>query len=295
MLKRLMPLFEQYASPETVQAVRVQMEALANAVSEEARQRDDDSLREGIRPPEKSEDREKALRDQIDRARTSEERDRLYLQMARLFSENEDDARVREFVAKIEDTELRNNARAFFDAILTIRAVDKKNADRVIELVRTGELTHLQKAWALAQAAKLLIKTDREKALTLLDEATASARRIDGSDPDRPRALLALANVLLVADREKSWDAVYDAIKAANSAEGFTGEDGILRVSLRTKSMASVRSSSAPDFNLAGIFTELARDDYGRTVDLARGFQREAPRASATIAIARSVLEEKKK
>jgi hypothetical protein len=295
MLKRLMPLFEQYASPESVQAVRAHMDALANAVSEEARQRDDDSLREGIRPPEKSEDREKVLRDQLERAKTAEDRDRLNLQLARLYSEKDDVQEVREFVEKIEDTELRKNARAFFDAILTLRAVDNKNADRVVELVRTGELTHLQKAWALAQAAKLLLKSDREKALTLLDEATASARRIDGADPDRPRALMALANVMFIADREKSWDAVYDAIKAANSAEGFTGEDGILRISLRTKSMASTRTSSAPDFNVAGIFTELARDDYGRTVELARGFQREAPRASATIAIARAVLEEKKK
>jgi hypothetical protein len=46
---------------------------------------------------------------------------------------------------------------------------------------------------------------------------------------------------------------------------------------------------------MAGIFTELARDDYNRAVELARGFEREAPRASAVIAIARAVLEEKPK
>ena len=110
-----------------------------------------------------------------------------------------------------------------------------------------------------------------------------------------PRALMAVANALRVSEREKSWDATYDAIKAANSAEGFSGEDGLLRISLITKAMASVRMSSAEDFNVSGIFGELAKEDYNRAVDLARGFDREAPRASAVVAIARSVLEEKKK
>ena len=99
---------------------------------------------------------------------------------------------------------------------------------------------------------------------------------------------------MLLIDRAKAWDAAYDAIKAANSAEGFTGEDGVLRVSLQTKGMSSIRSSSVQDFDVAGIFGELARDDYNRTVELARSFEREAPRASATIAIARTVLDDKK-
>jgi hypothetical protein len=48
-----------------------------------------------------------------------------------------------------------------------------------------------------------------------------------------------------------------------------------------------------PDFDLEGIFRSLSNYDYD--VELARGFQGEAPRANAVIAIARSVLDEKKK
>jgi hypothetical protein len=59
--------------------------------------------------------------------------------------------------------------------------------------------------------------------------------------------------------------------------------------------IASVHSSSAQDFDVTGIFGELAKDDYNRTVELARGFEREAPRASAVIAIAKAVLENKDK
>ena len=294
MLKRLLPLFEQYAPKETTDAVRAETEALASGLPESLRQQDDDPMRLGIRPPQSTEDREKALLDRIDRAKTSDERDRLYIQLARLYTES-GDARARDYVAKIEDTDLRNQARAYIDGTMMLRAVDKKEIDRILELARNGELTHVQKAWALTQAAKLIGKTDQDRALLLLDAATTEARRIDASDPDRPRALIAVASAFLIIDRPKAWDALFDAAKGANSAETFTGEDGVMRVSLVTKGTSSIRSSSTRDFDIAPIFGELAHDDYGRAVELARLFEREAPRAGATIAIARAVLEEKKK
>jgi hypothetical protein len=294
MLKRLGPLFDQYAPRELADAIRAQAEALAQAVPEDARRReDDDTVREGIRPPQSSEDREKALLDRIDRAKTSEERDGLYLQLARLYVEN-GDVKARDIIAKLEDTDLRNKARGFVDATLVMRAVGKKDVDMILELVRTGELTHPQKSWGLIQAARLLSKTDRDKSMAVIEDATAEARRIEELDPDRARALMNVSNALLALDRAKAWDMVYEAIKAANSAEAFTGEDGAIVLALQTKQMSSIRSSSVAEFNVGGIFADLANEDYNRTVELARGFQREAPRASATIAIARSVLEEKK-
>jgi hypothetical protein len=50
-----------------------------------------------------------------------------------------------------------------------------------------------------------------------------------------------------------------------------------------------------PEFDLDGLFRDLATQDYDRAVELARGFQGEGPRAVATIAIARAILEPKKK
>ena len=100
------------------------------------------------------------------------------------------------------------------------------------------------------------------------DDATAEARRIDASDPDRPRALIAVASAYLIIDRPKAWDALFDAAKGANSAETFTGEDGVIRVSLITKGTSSIRSSSTRDFDIAPIFGELAHDDYNRAVEL---------------------------
>jgi hypothetical protein len=294
-IKRLLPLFEQYTNSETTEALRGQMQALASMVPEGQRDREDDNaLREGLKPPDKVEDREKALLDRIDRAKTSDERDALFIQLARLYSDNAD-MRARETADKVEDLELRKKVRPFIDATLVLRLIDKKDADKVLEIVHTGELTRPHKAWALTQAAKLLVKTDRDRAFTILEEADAEARRIDASDPDRPRAMMAIANIYFLGDKSKAWDTTYDAVKAANGAETFTGEDGLIRLALQTKTMSTIRSSTVGDFDVAGIFTELAKEDYNRTVELARSFEREAPRANAVIAIARTVLDDKKK
>ncbi|MGQ0761707.1 MAG: hypothetical protein ACT4OT_06775 [Acidobacteriota bacterium] len=294
MLKRLMPLFERYAARDTTEAVRAQMQALGGSVPEEARQRDDDTLREGIRPNEKGEDREKSLLDRLERAKTAEERDQLYLQLARLYTDN-GDLRAREYVEKVSDMEVRNQARPFMDAMLMLRAIEKKEPDRIQEMVRIGDLPHIQKAWALTQAAKLIHKNDLEKAVALLEQADLEARRIETSDADRPRAFMAIANTYLLVDRRRAWDQVSDATKAANSAPTFSGEDGVLRLSLLTKGMSSIRTASAREFDVAPVFSDLANEDYARAIELARLFEKQAPRASATIAIAKAVLEEKKK
>ena len=95
-------------------------------------------------------------------------------------------------------------------------------------------------------------------------------------------------------DAKRVWDATFDAVKAANSAEGFSGEDGEFVLKFQSKSSSSVHNSDIPEFDLEGIFRDLADQDYDRAVELARGFQGEGPRAVATIAIARAVLEPKK-
>ena len=99
-------------------------------------------------------------------------------------------------------------------------------------------------------------------------------------------ALIAVANALTLVDAPRVWDATFDAVKAANSAEGFTGEDGELVLRFQSKGHASIRNKYVAEFDLDGIFRDLAVQDYDRAVELARGFQAEGPRAVATIAIA---------
>jgi hypothetical protein len=148
--------------------------------------------------------------------------------------------------------------------------------------------------WILTQAAQLLAKADRLRATSLVDAAAAEARRIDGGDLNRPRGLFAIANALRVVDPARVSEAVLEAVKAANSTDGFTGEGGMVTQTMNTKGMIRVSPQPVPEFDVAVVFGALANEDYEGAVQLARGFQAEAPRANATIAIARSVLNDKR-
>jgi len=294
-IKRLLPFFEQSAPPAMVESLRGHMSALSTIISDGARKYDQDSLNEGMRVAEKpAADREQTLLDRLDRAKTSADRDSIYIQLAHLLSRT-GDLRAREFASKIEDTEVRKQVQAFMDGMLAVYFVEKKQPDQALELVHKGDLTQIIKTWVLTQSAKILAKTDKDKALAVVEEAANEARRIDVSDANLPRALVGVANALKVIEPGRVWDATFDAVKAANSAEGFTGEDGELVLTFQSKGGSSAWSSDAPDFDLEGIFKDLAVQDYDRAVELARGFQGEGPRAVATIAIARAILDPKKK
>ena len=148
--------------------------------------------------------------------------------------------------------------------------------------------------WALTSAAKFVIASERSRATDLLDEALAESRRISASDPDRARALTAVAVGLAEVDRVRAWEVLSEVVKAANGAETYTGEDSRIASVLRTKMMVVVSQSTAEDFDLLAVFRHLARADLLRAIQLAKTFTGESPRAVATLAMARTVLEKRR-
>jgi hypothetical protein len=295
-IRRLLPLFEQYAPKATADQLRGEMASLGQGTQRSARDEDDDDglPQRGLAPEQNPADREKALLDRIDRARTPAERNAIYLQLATI-NANKGDLRARDFVEKIDDSEMRDKVRPYIDMTLALNVVEKKDTEKTLNIARTGELSHIQRVWVLTQAVKTMPKTDREKALEIVAEAAAEARRIEPSDADRPRALIAVANALMSLDAPRGWEALPEIAKAANSAQDFTGEDGRLMIRLQTPSMTSIRTSTVDDFNLTGLFRTLTQENYTEAVQLARNFEREAPRATAVISIARTILSEKQK
>lgn len=291
-LKRLFPFFEQGAPPEMVESLRANLNALNALVPEGTRRRDDEWINRGVKPDKPAEDREQAILDRIDRAKSSADRDLLYIQLA-FMATGKGQMKARDFAGKIDDSELRKQLLAYIDPTLAKHFVKQKETDQALEMVHKGELTHIQKVWVLGECARILARTDQQKASELVDAAANEARRIDVSDPALPQGLIAVANALKVVDPSRVWDATFDAVKAANSAEKFTGEDGSMILKFQSKGQSSVHTSTVAEFDLDGIFRDLANQDYDRAVELARGFQAEGPRAVATIAIARAVLEPK--
>lgn len=71
----------------------------------------------------------------------------------------------------------------------------------------------------------------------------------------------------------------------------FVGK--FLLSALQAPQMVVATSATAEDFDLLSVFRVLSRADLLRAIQTAKGFTGEAPRAAATLAIARSVLEKR--
>ncbi|HWF88945.1 MAG TPA: hypothetical protein VN659_08925, partial [Pyrinomonadaceae bacterium] len=291
-IKRLLPLFDQYAA-DLAPGLRTQMTALASYVPAQMQQGENRAVNVGIQPDSEEGDPLQRMQDRLDHAKTSEERDAIYADYAVALSQD-GDPRAKDLVDKIDNTDLRKNVKAYTDFQLVQLAVRNKDVTEITRLVKSGELTSIQKVWALTSAARFVAAAERSRATDLLDEALAESRRISGSDPDRARALTAVAVGLADIDRVRAWEVLNEVVKAANGAETYTGEDSRISSRLQTKMMVVMTNATAEDFDLLSVFRHLARADLLRAIQLAKTFTGEAPRAVATLAIARTVLETKK-
>jgi len=291
-IKRLLPIFEQY-NPEFAAGLRTQMTALASYVPPGFQQGDNRAVTVGILPESAEGDPYQRMQERLDRAKTSEDRDAIYADYAVALI-GKGDPRGRDLVDKIENTDLRKSVKAYTDFEIAQLAIRNKDVNDLMRVIKSGELTSVQKVWALTSGAKLVVAEERSRATDMLDEALAEARRISGSDPDRARALTSVAVGFAEIDRVRAWEILAEVVKAANGAEDYTGEDSRVSSQLETKFMVLVSNSTAEDFDLLSVFRHLARADLLRAIQLAKTFNGEAPRAVATLAIARTVLEKRK-
>jgi hypothetical protein len=290
---RLLPFIEQNA-PERAADLRARLAALTPDVPAEERADMDRDLMRGLTSEAERADPVQDALDRLPRAQTPEQRDQIYMNAA-LSAQRNNDQRAREFIDKISDPELRRQLRAFVDFAALNNAVQKKDAGEALRLAQSGDITPVQRAWGLSEAARLLLADDRPRAIEALEAAAVAARRIGGDDPDRARSLVAIATQFYKVDRNRAWELMAEAVKAANAAPDFTGSDAGLAVRVQAKGSRSTLNFGAPSLDLNGVFTTLAQDDMQRAIELARAFTGEAPRANATLAVARAVLAEKPK
>lgn len=285
---RMLPVFEQHAA-HLVEPLRARQIALASESEEQLPEEPDMPGGPGGAPGGAERDPIAAALERARTAKTNEQRDAAYAQAA-LAAITKGDDRVGDFLNSIGDLTLRRDVRAHADFAAANRAVEARDVDRVLHAVRNGEIPNVQKVWALTAAAKLAAKDDKERAVSVLEEALAAARRIDLNDADRPRSIFAVATAFVDVDPSRVREYAAEAVQSANKAEGFTGEDGTLRVVLRMRGMVLANSQSAPGFDVAGVFAHLAQTDMEEATILAKNFEGEAPRATALLTVARTVL-----
>jgi hypothetical protein len=292
-IARLLPLFEQYAA-DKAPLLRTQLAALTPDAPESWRTGRESMLTEGLRPAnDAGRDPVQDALDRLNRATTPEARDEAYLAAAFAAQRKNDLSRARDLADKISDTEARRQLRAYLDFVGVMRASEKKDATELLRLAGEGDLTQMQRVYAYTQAARLLQKSDRARALETLDAAAQAARRIDAADPDRARAMLSVLTEIYELDHSRAWEQLPDLVKIVNALDDFSGEDGRLVGQFRAKGWGSINSTTSDSFDLSGIFSKLAREDMDRAVEFARSFNGESPRAVAMLSVARAILEKK--
>ncbi len=288
-IKRLLPLFDQYA-PDTASALRAQLAALMADPLKRAQGDDSSLLVNGLRPDETGRHVLEKMQDRLDHAKTSRERDSIYADAAVTLA-NQGDPHAQDVADRIDDSDRRTQVRQYVDFEFVQLAIRKKEALEVARLAKGGQLTHTQRAWAYTQAARLLMNSQRPRALEFLEEAADEVRRVEGDGPDRTLLLIGIATQFATADGVRAWEVIREVVKAANSTEKFTGENVQLTFPMATKSGVKFTSIGGKDFGLFEVLRSLTKEDLYRSVDLARSFKHDAPRAAATLAIARAVLE----
>lgn len=292
-IARLLPLYDRHA-PALSAELRAQASALAPDAPEHFRSGQNPELTRGLVPAEEMPDEGREAMERGDRAADPAERDFSYARAA-LEAAHKGDPAARDILDKIQDAETRKGARAYVDFTLVSNLLKKGDAQEALRLARAGELSTIQRAWALTEIAGVMRKSDAKNAAEVLDEAAAEARRIGGGDADRARALFGVATQMYELDRNRAWELAGEAVKAANSAANFTGGDAQIASRFTTPHGSTTTNFDVESFNVQNIFGRLAGEDLYRAIELAKNFTGEAPRATATLSIVRSVLDKKQK
>ena len=299
-IARMLPLFEK-AGNDQAPALRARLAMLVNDVPERMRNMDDSLYTRGIVPEDPNRDRVQDALARLSRAKTADERDRVYYQAA-MAAADKDLERARQLADKIEEPELRKQLYAYLSFDAMRNAIQAKQPDEALRLSRSSEITNIQRAWGLTEIGRLFATADKDRpmdkdrAIEVLELASAEARRIDQGSPDRVRMLVAIVTQFQKVDSARAWEMMSELIKSANALSGFSGEDGEMTQRVEFKGGGAMTNNfNVESFDLTGLFTALAKEDFDRAADLPKGFTGESPRAVAMLAVARTVLDKKAK
>lgn len=288
---RLLPLFQQFA-PDLAASINAQLAALGPEAGRAAANAGDRLVNRGISGDGRVDNLDDVLKDRLERAKSTDERDRAYA-FAAMRAADEGDSRARELVEKIEDLDTRDGVRSFVDYNYIRSLIGKKRVDEALVLTRKVNLPHTLRAHFLTQIAALMGTTDRERTRELLDESLTEARRIEAGTAERAYCLIALVTQFSKLDQNRAWELLSEAVKAANAVTNFTGEDGHTSITLEGKFSIRLSTELVTSTTLSELFTSLAETDFYQAIDASKTFHGDAPRALATIAVARAPFVEK--
>jgi hypothetical protein len=287
-IQRLLPLFQQNV-PEMAVVLKSKLNALGQGRDEIIPAQQREFINAGFSTKETKEETPDDVLMRIERSSGANERNYLYAIVAQKAA-LKNDPKARDYADRIEDAELKKSVHNFVDFILISKALEKKEPEKALHLLRTGELTHFQRAWSYTEVASLL-KSSPDRATELISEAASEASRIDASSPESVKASIAIATRVREIDRARQWETALDVVKAANKTEFFAGEETSISVEFHNRDNIAQFSIAASSTSIAGLFAALGKEDVNQAADIAMTIRSEFPHAIALLASARSVLD----
>jgi hypothetical protein len=304
---RLAPFFENSSAPYAVYApaLRARQSELFNELEVSSRERvssqfDINSMTRdaGYVDPLRKQSEE------LTHAADSSERASLALSIVKTAVRNKFWDRARRAAAEIEDEGQRKSALTFIQVHqikdILVAYEDEKDDDfeSVAKFVREADVPPFAKAWGLAQTA--IIAARKRDARTpqnvseLLNEAESHAARVAQGTPERVAAYGVITTAAARTDATRAWELLRELVKAANAVEDFTGDDVSLSLSADADLAGEAEDAfnvEAEVFRLDGIFATMAHLDFEKALAEARALDGDVPQAFATIAIAKSRIQ----
>lgn len=296
---RLLPYFEKTSSPHA-STLRARYSELFNEVEAGRREQFSSQFGLGRMTPSGYVDPLRSRADELAHATDPQERAEAALAMVMTAVRYRYWDRARRAAAEIEDEAVRARALSFIQIHqikdITRAYEDDKEDDSegVAKFARGADVPPFAKAWGLAQAATIAARKKKKPAdqvkqvvAELIDEAEGFASRVEQGTRERVAAYGVVTMAAARVDAERAWALLEKTVEAANSVEDFTGDDSSFDLGEGPPSF----DIEAEVFRLDQIFATMAHLDFDKTLAEARALKGGEPEAFATIAVAKSRIQ----
>jgi hypothetical protein len=302
---RLLPFFENSSASYVsyAPALRARQSELFNVM--EAARREQVSAQFGVSSLTRTGnvDPLRSQQEELARADTSIERERIALAMIQKAVRLRFWDRARRAASEIEDQDKRRAALSFIQ-VHQIKAISRDYADEkeddfesVVKFVRGADVPPFAKAWGFAQAAAIAARKrgpeTTQIVAELINEAESYAERAEQGTPERVAAYGVVTMTAARFDQERAWSLLREYVKSANAVEDFTGDETSLDLAANAGAgdEAEQFSVEAEVFRLDGIFATMAHLDFDKALTEARALDADVPQALATIAVAKTRIQ----
>lgn len=241
--------------------------------------------------------------DELAHSTDPQERAGIALGMARAAVRHRLWDRARRAAAAIEDESVRARVLSFIqihqikDLTRAYEEDKEDDFEGVARFARGADVPPFARAWGLAQAAAVAARKKgmdaqarRAAVAELINEAEGFASRVAQGSRERVAAYGVVTMAAASAQPERAWGLLRETVKAANSVEDFAGDESSFDVG--EGAGAEEFSVEAEVFRLDQIFATMAHLDFDKALAEARALEGGEPEAFATIALARSRMQE---